>query len=104
MVLVLEQTGQDLLERPLSVAEAEAVLRRDLVQLAVSELGDPAECVSIGVELLDHQADVNLVCGVAVVVPVGAVVLRGVGLRSVAERAEEFGDAVPAVPCWLVGA
>ena len=101
--LMLEQAGEDLFEGALTVAEAEAVLRRDLVQLAVGELGDPAEGVTGGVELFDHGVEVDVVGGVAVVVLVGAVVVVGVVFGSVAERAEESRDAMPAVRGWLVG-
>src|SRR5579872_542423 len=95
--LMLEQAGEDLREGALPVAEPEAVLRRDRVQLAVGELSDSAERVARGIELLDHRVDVDVVCAVAVVVLSSAVLVVGVVLRSVAERAEESGDAMPVV-------
>ena len=40
---MLEEAGEDLFEGALPVAEPEAAVRRDRVQLAVGELRDPAE-------------------------------------------------------------
>jgi hypothetical protein len=54
------------------------------------------------VELLNGRVDVN-VRGVSSPVFVGAVVLWDVVLGSVAEGAEEFGDAMTALAVWLVG-
>ena len=43
VALVSEEAGEDLVERALAVAEAEAVLWRDRVELAVGEHGDSVE-------------------------------------------------------------
>jgi hypothetical protein len=77
--------------------------RRDLVELAIGELGDPAEGIARSSQLLDDGIEVDVVCRVAVVVLIGAVVTgarRGCRrlVGSVAEGAQESRGPVPIEP------
>ena len=45
---MLEERGEDLLKRALTIAEPEAVLGRDRVELLVGEPSDPGEVLACG--------------------------------------------------------
>ena len=104
MTLVLQQAGQDLFEGALPVEEPEAVLRWDRIQLAVGELGDPAEGVAGGSELLGHDVNVDVLGGVLVLVLAGTGSIFGVVRGSVTHGAKEPRDAMTARLGWSVRA
>ena len=76
VALMLEEACEDLFEGALPVAESEAAVGWDRSQLAVGQLRDPAEGGAGGCELLDHGAEVDVVCRVVVVVLTGAQFLQ----------------------------
>ena len=86
---MLEQPGKDLLERALPVAEPEAVLRRDGVELPVGELGDPREVLARALQLLDQLGSPGVLGPALLVVGVTVGPVLAVMCRSVAERTQQ---------------
>src|SRR3979411_1992403 len=93
---MLEEACEDLFGRALPVAEPEAVVPRDRVQLAIGQLGNSAEGLARGCELLVHDGEIDVFRRVLVLVLAGSRSVFG-GLRgSVAEGAKESRHAMAA--------
>ena len=102
VALMFEEAGEDLFEGALPVAEPEAVLRWDRVQLSVGQRGDPAERVAGCCELLEHGAWVEGVCRVVLVVAGDRALVVFCG--SMADGAQEARDAMGPGPGVFVSA
>ncbi len=95
MALMVQQTGHDLLQGPLPIAEPETAVRWRDVELLVSQVSQEAQGVSSGRQPLEDSGNIDVLRRVVAVVR-AFVTPFGVPGRCVAAGAKETGDPVTA--------
>ena len=98
VTLMLQKAGEHLFQGALAIAESEAVLWGDRVQLGVAELGKATERAASGCKLPDHGAEIKAVCRVKVVGMGRAGPAVGSVRGFVTLSAEQPGDPMSPVP------